>query len=153
MLRIYRTRKLDSLKLLNTLQIINAIHGHRVDHLVSTVHLSDGLGALLSVLLSLLHGDYLAILQVHNGRHFTTIRSCLVKLFSKLEFELHSLEGGGCLDGPNSSLLRPLHHWGGDGGGLPQKEVYVEGLEKLLVLLGAGSLVLTLNASIATMKL
>merc|ERR1719376_1185015 len=110
-----------------------------------TVHLPDGLGALLSFLLCLLYGDYLAILEVHNGGHFTTIRSCLVKLFSKLELELHSLEGGGRLNSPDSSLLSHLHHWGGDSCGLPQKEVNVEGLEKLLVLLRAGSLVLALE--------
>ena len=51
-----------------------------------------------------------------------------VVLIIYLELELHSLEGSGGLDGPDTSLLCHLHHRGGDGCGFPQEEVYIEGL-------------------------
>ncbi len=59
-----------------------------------------------------------------------------------LEFQLHGLEGGASLDGPEVAFLGHLHDRGGDGGRLPQQEVHVKGLQEFVVLLGGGALIL-----------
>merc|ERR1719186_2332369 len=73
------------------------------------------------------------------------VRSSLVKLFSKLELEFHSLEGGGGLNSPGASVLGHLHNRGGDSGGLPQQEVYLKSLEELFILISGGPLVFSLE--------
>ena len=81
-----------------------------------------------------------------------------------LELELHGLEGGGGLDAPGPGVLSDVHLGGGHGGGLPQQEAHVKGLEsenhfdklsssekcrhlkELLVLVGGGSGVTSLKS-------
>ena len=77
-----------------------------------------------------------------------------------LELQLHRLEGGGGLDGPDPAILGDLAGWPENckyfdkteqftwcrgSGGLPQEKVDVKLLQHLLVLLGGGPLVLTLE--------
>merc|ERR1739848_240464 len=100
---------------------------------------------LFSLLLRLLHADYLAVLAGDGGGHLSAVRRGLVKLLPQLEFQFHSLECGGGLDGPDPAILGDLADRGGDGGRLPQEEVHVQLLEHLLVLVGGGPLVFPLE--------
>merc|ERR1719470_272076 len=116
---------LHPLKFLYTCQVIHAINGHGVHQLVRAVNLADGLGALLSVLLGLLYSDDLSVLKRNNSRHLATISRSLLKLLPKLELQLHGFQGGGGLDGPDTSIFRDLYSGGGHSGSLPQQHVHV----------------------------
>merc|ERR1719412_1202971 len=131
-----------SLECLDALEIVNAVNGHGVNHLVSTLHFSHRLGALLTLLLGLLGDDNLAVFKDNLGSHLSTIRSRLGEILAQLEGESHGLQSGGGGDCPRAVRLSDLHGGGGDCRGLAEKEIHLQGLEELLVLdcLGPGEL-------------
>ena len=69
---------------------------------------TDHLGAFLPFLLGSLDRDELVSLQFDNCSYFTTVGSGVFELLSIFEFELHGLQGGGGLDGPDFTLLGNL---------------------------------------------
>ena len=95
---------LDSLELLHALEVIVAVDGHGVDQLLAD-QLADALGALLAVLLGLLHSHDLPVLEGDQGADLAPVRSGLVKLFVQFELQLHRLERGGGFDVPSIALL------------------------------------------------
>ena len=78
---------LDSLELLHALEVIVAVDGHGVDQLLAD-QLADALGALLAVLLGLLHSHNLPVLEGDLGADLAAVRGRLVKLLVKLKILL-----------------------------------------------------------------
>ena len=81
-----------SLECLDALEIVNAVNGHGVNHLVSTLHFSHRLGALLTLLLGLLGDDNLAVFEDNLGSHLSTIRSRLGEILAQLQKNSNKLE-------------------------------------------------------------
>ena len=75
---------LDSLELLHALEVIVAVDGHGVDQLLAD-QLADALGALLAVLLGLLHSHDLPVLEGDLGADLAAVGGRLVKLLVKLK--------------------------------------------------------------------
>ena len=78
---------LDSLELLHALEVIVAVDGHGVDQLLAD-QLADALGALLAVLLGLLHRHDLPVLEGDLGADLAAVGGRLVKLLVKLKILL-----------------------------------------------------------------
>ena len=78
---------LDSLELLHTLEVIVAVDGHGVDQLLAD-QLADALGALLAVLLGLLHRHDLPVLEGDLSADLAAVGGRLVKLLVKLKILL-----------------------------------------------------------------
>ena len=81
-----------SLECLDALEIVNAVNGHGVDHLVSTLHFSHRLSALLTLLLGLLCDDNLAVFEDNLGSHLSAIRSRLGKILAQLRKNTNKLQ-------------------------------------------------------------
>ena len=75
--------RLVSLELLDALEVGVTVNGHGVDQLVAG-HLPGAPGALLPLLLGLLHRHDLAVLEGDEGAHLATIGGRLVKLLVEL---------------------------------------------------------------------
>ena len=78
---------LDSLELLHALEVIVAVDGHGVDQLLAD-QLADALGALLAVLLGLLHSHDLPVLEGDLSADLAAVGGRLVKLLVKLKILL-----------------------------------------------------------------
>ena len=76
--------RLVPLELLDALEVGVAVDSHGVDQLVPG-HLPGAPGALLTLLLGLLHRHDLAVLEGDEGAHLATIGGRLVKLLVELE--------------------------------------------------------------------
>ena len=76
---------LISFEFLDTDKVVVALDGHGVDHLVVAVHLHHRPGALLSLLLGSLDGDYLSLVESDQGIHLPAVRGGLLELLVQLE--------------------------------------------------------------------
>ena len=77
---------LDSLELLHTLEVIVAVDGHGVDQLLAD-QLADALGALLAVLLGLLHSHDLPVLKSDQGAHLAAVGGRLIEFLVELKIK------------------------------------------------------------------